>query len=397
MPHGRVFAYCHDSVGIGHLTRTLSICDRVGRRYPFSSFLLATGTPYVPLFKNLQRIDYIKLPSLAKEAAQCYRSKFLPIPTGDMIDYRKAVLLDTVDHFGPDVVLVDKAPLGVCGELLPALRWLRRNRPDVRIIFGMRDIEDSAEATIAQWDDAGIPDALDECFDEVWVYGMRSIFDVVEEYGLSSTIQSKLSFMGYVTRGGCEHSGPSSESEPTVLVTVGGGTDGEFLLRTYLDHAASRLRRMGYRSLIVGGPDLPLSAAKSLRSAVELIPDAEWVDFVPCMNCRIRSSELVVSMGGYNTLCQLVSNRKRALIVPRKQPRLEQAIRAKLWADRGLVHAVDPDDLRPETLTDRIRAVIENGPVRGVDELDLGGLDRVCEKFGQFWSAEKPLAAAVHL
>ena len=397
MSHGRVFAYCHDSVGIGHLTRTLSICDRVGRRYPFSSFLLATGTPYVPLFKNLQRIDYIKLPSLAKEAAQSYRSKFLPIPTGDMIDYRKAVLRETVEHFEPDVVLVDKAPLGVCGELLPALRWLRRNRPEVRIIFGMRDIEDSAEATVTQWDDAGIPDALEECFDEVWVYGMRSIFDVVDEYRLSRAIQDKLSFMGYVTRGGCDHPACSSDAEPTVLVTVGGGTDGEFLLRTYLDDAAARLRRMGYRSVIVGGPDLPPLAAASLRSAVELIPDAEWLDFVPCMNCRIRASEVVVSMGGYNTLCQLVSNRKRALIVPRKQPRLEQAIRANLWAERGLVHTVDPDDLRPTTLTDRIRGVIDNGPVRGVEDLDLGGLDRVCEKFGQFWASEIPLATAVRV
>lgn len=397
MSHGRVFAYCHDSVGIGHLTRTLAICDRVGRRYPFSSFLLATGTPYVPLFQNLQRVDYIKLPSLAKEAAQCYRSKFLPIDTDSLMTYRKAVLRETVEHFEPDIVLVDKAPLGVCGELLPALRWLRFHRPEVRIVFGMRDIEDSAEATIAQWGEAGIPEALEECFDEVWVYGLRSMFDVVDEYRLSLAIQDKLSFMGYVTRGACDHSARSSDAEPTVLVTVGGGTDGEFLLRTYLDHAAGRLRDMGYRSVIVGGPDLPPLAAKSLRGAVDRIPNAEWLDFVPCMNCRVRAAELVVSMGGYNTLCQLVANHKRALIVPRKQPRMEQAIRANLWAERGLVHTVDPDDLRPATLTDRICDVLENGSVNGAEELDLGGLDRVCERFGQFWTAETPLAASVRL
>ena len=401
MSQGRVFAYCHDSVGIGHLTRTLAICDRVGRQYPFASFLVATGTPYVPLFANLERVDYIKLPALAKGEhdqdgsvnAQCYRGKFLPIAIDHLIDYRKAVLRETVEHFEPDIVLVDKAPLGVCGELLPALRWLRRHRPEVRIVFGMRDIEDAPEATIAQWEDAGIPDALEECFDEVWVYGSRSVFDVIQEYRLSRAVQAKLSFLGYVTRGPCDHGPCPSNTDPAILVTVGGGTDGEFLLRTYLDDAGPRLRDLGYSSVIIGGPDLPASAAKSLRSAAERIPNAEWLDFVPCLNCRIRTAELVVSMGGYNTLCQLVGNRKRALVVPRTKPRREQSIRANLWAQRGLVYTVDPDDLQPATLTDRIRDVLENGSMNGIDELDLGGLDRICDRFGRFFGC--PIASAV--
>ena len=47
-------------------------------------------------------------------------------------------------------------------------------------------------------------------------------------------------------------------------------------------------------------------------------------------------------MGGYNTFCEVLSFDKRALIVPRHTPRLEQAIRAEA-AERGfrfLVHDV---------------------------------------------------------
>ncbi|NOT00181.1 MAG: hypothetical protein HOP29_06095 [Phycisphaerales bacterium] len=397
MARGRVFAYCHDSVGIGHLTRTLSICDRVGRTYPFSSFLVATGTPYVPLFQNLQRLDYIKLPALAKEAPETYRGKYLPMSSNDLIEYRKTVLRDTVEHFDPEIVLVDKAAIGVCGELLPSLRWLRRHRPDVRIVFGMRDIEDSPEATIAQWRQSGVVEALESCFDEIWVYGVRSMFDVVRAYRLPESVEEKLSFMGYVTRGRCGHAASEACGDPYVLVTVGGGTDGEFLLERYLSNAADHVGRAGYRSVIVGGPDLPPGPAEALRRRAEGMNGVQWLDFEPCMMCRIRAAKLVVSMGGYNTLCQIAAHRKPALIVPRTKPRLEQAIRAQVWAERGVVDVLGVDQLTPATLAERVVGMLGRGPTHICDEMDFNGLDRVCDRFGTFWKAEVPDAAAVCL
>jgi predicted glycosyltransferase len=43
-------------------------------------------------------------------------------------------------------------------------------------------------------------------------------------------------------------------------------------------------------------------------------------------------------MGGYNTFCEILSFDKRALIVPRTAPRLEQFIRAARAQNFGLVH-----------------------------------------------------------
>jgi predicted glycosyltransferase len=43
----------------------------------------------------------------------------------------------------------------------------------------------------------------------------------------------------------------------------------------------------------------------------------------------------VVAMGGYNTFCEILSFDKRALIVPRTRPRMEQDLRAarrRNWA-----------------------------------------------------------------
>jgi predicted glycosyltransferase len=42
-------------------------------------------------------------------------------------------------------------------------------------------------------------------------------------------------------------------------------------------------------------------------------------------------------MGGYNTFCEILSFDKRALIVPRTTPRMEQFIRGARAAELGLV------------------------------------------------------------
>ncbi len=390
-----VFAYCHDSVGIGHLNRTLAICQRVAKAHPVSSFLLATGTPYVPLFRNVPRVDYIKLPALTKVDNRTYRGKYLTVSSKRIMRCREALLMNAVEHSAPGIVLIDKAPLGVCGELLPTLRWLRENRPETRVVFGMRDIEDDPESTIEQWDRLGVQEVIEECFDEVWVYGMRTVFDVATEYNLSAAIQDKLRFMGYIVRDYCDHATASVAPSDGVLVTVGGGTDGELLLRSYLKDAAGRLSRMGIPSTLVGGPDLPDATATSLRELARGIPGVEWIGFEPCMNCRIRDARLVVSMGGYNTLCQVARSRKPALVLPRTKPRLEQMMRASLWAKRGAVEVLDPEALSPQKLADEVVRMLLKGAPTTTPDLDLDGLDRVAERFDTIWHGEGHRAASI--
>ena len=391
----RVLAYCHDSVGIGHLRRTMTICERVGRTHLKSSFLLGTGTPYVPFFQPISRVDWIKLPALAKQDNGTYRSKYLAVSLDRLMRCRERMLLQAAKDYDPDVFLVDKAPLGVCRELVPTLTWLREHRPGIRIIFGMRDIEDDSQATIAQWARDGVGSFLESCFDEVWVYGMRELFDVADEYALSPRVRERLRFMGYVARKPCDHPAPPKSAAPQVLVTVGGGTDGARVLETYLGQAARRVARMGGRSVLVGGPDLPAEVGERLRRTAATIPQTHWTDFEPCMSCRIRQADLVVTMGGYNTLCDLVSQRKPALVVPRIRPRMEQAIRARLWEQRGAVRVFPPEQLAPEALAGRVAELLRDGPRRTTPDLDLNGLERVAERFDEFWAEEKPRAASV--
>jgi len=392
-------AYCHDSVGIGHLRRTMSICERISGEYSDSSFLLATGTQYVPLFNQIPRVDYVKLPALEKEESGCYGSKFLNISLARIIRCRESMLMRAAEHLDPNILLVDKAPLGVCRELVPTLRWLRRHRPDTRIVFGMRDIEDSPEATIRQWDKDGVLKVLDECFDEIWIYGMAEVFNPLVEYHIPPKIGRKVRFMGYVTRGNPAAGPPvvPSPAQQSVLVTVGGGTDGEALLDAYLTEAAGTLSNRGIATTIVGGPDLPSQAASRLRRRAEQVAAVEWIDFEPCMRKRIAQADLIVSMGGYNTLCEIALQRKPVLVVPRIRPRLEQAIRAQRWSQLGGVFLLHPSDLTPTTLSRRVIGLLDGGPKAVPMRLDLHGLDRVTERFHEFCSKDNCHATPVCL
>jgi predicted glycosyltransferase len=203
--------------------------------------------------------------------------------------------------------------------------------------------------------------------------------------------------MGYVRGAPCNHPQRSDRSAREVLVTVGGGTDGEHMIGTYLAEAARRVGRLGVRSTIVAGPDLPQPAGARLREIAAQCEHTEWVDFEQCMSCRIRHAELVVSMGGYNTLCEIAAHGKPALAIPRTHPRLEQAIRAKLWETRNAVRVLPRAALTPHRLADRVLEMLTDGPKTSTPQLDFQGLERIVRRFRLLWSEEARRATAVHL
>jgi predicted glycosyltransferase len=87
---------------------------------PGLSILLVTGSPVIHSLQLADdvvqsgKLDYIKLPCLTRTARGEYRAKYLESTTAEIIDAVGAILA-TVRHFAPDLVMVDKKPLGVKG------------------------------------------------------------------------------------------------------------------------------------------------------------------------------------------------------------------------------------------------------------------------------------------
>jgi len=81
-------------------------------------------------------------------------------------------------------------------------------------------------------------------------------------------------------------------------------------------------------------------------------------------------------MAGYNSVCELLAARSRALLVPRVRPREEQLIRAERLAERGLVDCLHPDRLTPAALAGWMAGAV-GSPAPAAEPVDLDGLRRV--------------------
>ena len=75
----------------------------------------------------------------------------------------------------------------------------------------------------------------------------------------------------------------------------------------------------------------------------------------------------VVAMGGYNTFCEILSFDKRALIIPRIAPRLEQFIRTKRAAELGLLAMLSENQGRdPRVMAAALRRLAQQPPPSAV-------------------------------
>jgi predicted glycosyltransferase len=104
----RILLYSHDTFGLGHLRRSLSIAKQIARDIPGSHQLLVTGSMVAGAFGLPPRLDMVKLPALSKRSSGKYKSRALPITLKQTIAWREQMILQAAINFKPDLVLVDK-------------------------------------------------------------------------------------------------------------------------------------------------------------------------------------------------------------------------------------------------------------------------------------------------
>ena len=373
--------YCHDSFGLGHLRRTLGLVEALRKRRPDVTPLVATGSPLAHAFRLPERVDYLKLPSVAKVGAGRYDARSLALPFADLAALRRDLLLTAVRHLRPRLVVVDNVPGGLGRELVPALRELQR-RGGTQLVLGLRDVVDEPGRVRREWTRSGAYALLDDVYDRILVYGQQDVFDVAAEYGFSRAARAKTRFVGYVRRA-APPSAPRLAAGSFVLVMAGGGEDGFPLLRTAIE---SRLRA-GARAtcLVVTGPFLPARQRSALIRLARQAPDTDVVDFVSDLPVLLARADAVVSMGGYNSVCEILSAARPAVIVPRVEPRLEQLLRARALERRGLVRVVHPDDLRPESIAEHVDALLSEESGKR-PQLDLNGFERAAAELDELLS-----------
>ena len=382
----RILVYSHDTYGLGNIRRMLAIATHLSRSVEDASVLIVSGSPMLQGFRIAPSIDYIKLPSVTRTAREGYATRSLGLDAEDTFDFRANLILAAVADFRPDVLLVDKKPFGVENELEGAIHYAKANLPDTRIVLVLRDILDEPAATMRRWSAGHYTAAIERFYDLVLVLGSRAVFDLCSEYQLPSSVCAMTRFCGYVRSAMGVRSrdqirreigiGPAGR---LVLVTTGGGQDGLRILKTYAQalpmvHASAELH-----SLIVTGPELDATARACLENAVCGRPDVQVREFTDDMMSYVNAADAVVCMGGYNTICDVASAGKRAVVVPRVRPVEEQWIRADRLAHMGVVAFAHPDLMTPYSLAGAVLQALDAGAAGPRATLDLGALPRITQ------------------
>ena len=386
-----ILMYSHDTFGLGHIRRTLAIADHL--RQKNINILIITGSPIVGRFAFPEQIDFVRIPGMIKKTNEEYLPLSIKINPRHALDIRKNIITATAKTFQPQLFIVDKEPLGLKKEVLPTLQWLQRSLPRCRTILGLRDIMDDAETIRNDWQDKGVYDTLNELYSEIWVYGEKKFYDPIEEYAIPDAISKKMYFTGYIPRKKPDDKEIKQlrkeqglkNDEKLVVVTTGGGGDGYPVLNSYLNMLETENRPFSFKSVLVTGPFMPSQQRKEIFDRTKKL-GVKAYRFYRRMVKLIAAADLVVGMGGYNTVCEILTQRTPSIIIPRDNPRREQLIRAEVLNNQNLVDYIPFNSLNPELLRKEMKKVLDNPEPykKAIADFRLTGFDVMHQRLHSF-------------
>ena len=145
----RALFITNECAGLGHLRRTINLARAVTENDPDATALIVTGSAALGSFELPKRVDTVKLPVFRREADGTLYAATLGVDMPMIESMRSEILRSAAAAFDPDVVVVDKTPLGLRGELVPMLEQLRE-RGRARIVLGLRNVTELAPAAPPQ-------------------------------------------------------------------------------------------------------------------------------------------------------------------------------------------------------------------------------------------------------
>ena len=390
--HGlyNILMYSHDTYGLGHIRRTMAIASHL--RSTSTNILILTGSPIAGRYSLPENVDFVRIPGMIKKTNDEYHSLSIRINAEHALNIRKSIISATARSFQPDLFIVDKEPLGLKREVLPILRWFKNHHPETKTILGLRDIMDDRETVCRDWQHKKIYRHLENLYSEIWVYGRQDIYDAAAEYDIPAHVQQKMYFTGYLPRKVATDKVKKKTrkkfcvkpNERLIVVTAGGGGDGFKMMDTYIAMYET-CPVPDIKSVLITGPFMPKEQRRHLAKRAKPFK-IKIQPFYPRMEEMFASADLVVSMGGYNTICEILSQKTPSLIIPRETPRKEQLLRAQALKKRELVDFIPWPELKADNLHDKLVSMLSNlDPYRQtISNFDLDGINFIKDRIQKY-------------
>jgi predicted glycosyltransferase len=347
----RTLVYCHHSLGIGHLMRSLRIAQSLHEESPVE---MICGGPVPEQIQRTTRIRLHRLPILDFSLA---RSDVLPadkVQKKRVKQQREQQVEQIVRSFKPDVLIIEMFPFGrkkLAGEIVAMINTARQCGA-VRVFCSVRDVLVTTRSDQQVFDQRAAK-YLNQYFDVLLIHSDPDLIKLDRSFSAMDAIRIPVAYTGYIAPPGPDF---SASRHQRVVVSAGGGLVGGKLLEVAA-RTAPRLRsELGLATTIISGPlaRIPESASPSGNNV-------SYTPFVKNLAQFLAESSLSISQCGYNTATDILAARVPAVFVPfETSSENEQRMRAGILSDLGRSVLLRETSLNIETLVSAAKAACES-------------------------------------
>lgn len=365
--------YCQHSLGMGHLVRSLALGESLSQRF---RVMLLNGGRLPKGIVIPPGVQVINLPPLGIDETNQLVSHDKRISVERALDRRKKMIRTCFDNLRPAVVVLELFPFGrkrFAVELRPLLEMAHSHESPSLIVCSLRDIFGTQRPVQQKYDDRAAMLA-NQFMDLILVHSDPTFAHFDQSFRPTVPLRVPVVHTGFIVPR-LAPSPPIENGRKRIVVSAGGGTAGEPLIRLAVDALSHFENDPQIEMKVIAGPFFPDEAWNTLRVLAREKPQLTAVRHVPNLRDEFCGAALSISQAGYNTCLDILRAGVPALLVPAaKGHENEQWKRALRLQTLGAAKMLDQSDLNPAQLAVTMRELMNVEMAK--PQLDLNGAER---------------------
>ncbi len=345
----KVIIHCQYVYGIGHLVRTVELAHGLSEK--FQVFIL-NGGEIIPNFHFPKDVTLIQLPAIYKEENS---NSLSPVDSStsieDCFQHRRIIIEQKTEEIKPDILITEHFPFGLLfeNEVTGLISKVKFTNPSSKIISSVRDI---IESNGGGKNDDYIAELINEWYDMVLVHGDENYIHLKQSFSKIDKISVPIFHTGYIVRP-IPRNIKTKTQYPIILASVAGGRLGNELLEAIIDSHLLIKEEIKHILILFSGA-FQNDFKQQERKVIDL--NSEDIKFY-CFDSTVylnylSQADLVISLGGYNSILESISAKKTMLVYKRgfSGGNEEQDLRIKFFEDLGCLKTLKPQDITIEIL-----------------------------------------------
>jgi predicted glycosyltransferase len=345
----KIIFYCQHLLGIGHLTRSLNICQQLVKG---SEVHFIQGGPDVGKTIDHPNFHHHFLTPLQMNEADAKIFVYDKSCTMEEAWENRLNQLRNLPLEGAQELLIELFPFGrkkFTDEITTFIAEIKKAQPKLTVSCSLRDILVEKHEQARR--EAKMVEHIDNYYDRIYVHSDPKYVPLDLTFKAIESIRDKIQYTGYICEAAPQ---PAAKRNNEILVSVGGGIVGSDLVEACIA-VAPKFSNHSFR--IVVSPNMPDKTKEMIRE--NTVANIVVQEFTNKYEKILSESALSISLAGYNTTMNILNTKTPSLMFP-YQRSTEQLLRTSILANGGFVHELTPEDLEISNLASKIEAALKS-------------------------------------